>query len=200
MTAPADSLRAILDSVFAAPDYRWTEQPSPLGFLTRWLQGLQRWLLALREAHPGAFRLVLALLLVALIAILVHAGWILFHTVRGGSGARPSGAVSAPRRDAAWYRQEADRLAGLGRFAEAMQIDFLGLVRALDRLELLRFHPAKTPAEYSREAKLDPAAQQEFRELVRTLYGYAFAGWSSGPDDFALWRRHSDPDRYAPAH
>ena len=200
MTAPADSLRALLDSVFASPDYRWTEQPSPLGFLTRWLDGLQRWLLALREAHPTAFRLLLALLLVVLVAILVHAGWILFHTVRGaGRASLPAPAVG-PRRDAVWYREEADRLAAQGRYAEAMQTDFLGLVRALDRFELLRFHPGKTPAEYGREARLAPAALQEFRELVRTLYGYAFARWPCGPEDFARWRLLSKPDRYAAAH
>jgi hypothetical protein len=74
-----------------------------------------------------------------------------------------------------------------------MQADFLALVLALEAADLLRFHPAKTPAEYSRESRLAPSARVEFRELVRTLYGYAFARWPCGPGDFASWRTRAEP-------
>ncbi|HEV8612537.1 MAG TPA: DUF4129 domain-containing protein [Gemmatimonadales bacterium] len=196
-----DSLRAVLDSVFAAPAYRWVERPAPFAFLKRWLEGLAGWLLALRQAHPLGFRLFLAALVVALIAILVHAGWVLLHTIRPGGATResPSGAA-LPRRDQAWYRREADRLAALGRYAEAMQADFLALVLALDRFQLLSFHAGKTPAEYTREVRLSPPARDEFRELVGSLYGYAFARWPCGPAEFAGWRARVGPERYARPH
>jgi hypothetical protein len=195
-----DSLWAVLDSVFAAPEYRWAARPSPFAFLKRWLETLAGWLLALREAHPLGFRLFLAALVVALVVILVHAAWVLVHTIRPGGRIRESSSPALPRRDQAWYRREADRLATQGRYAEAMQADFLGLVLALDAFKLLSFHPGKTPAEYAREARLGPSAREEFRELVGSLYGYAFARWPCGPADFGDWRARAAPERYARPH
>ena len=194
-----DSLRAVLDSVFAAPEYRWVERRSPLAFVARWLEGLQRWLVALRDAHPLGFRLLLAILVVILVATLVHAGWILSHVLRADPAARAGVGAPAARKDRAWYQRESDRLAAAGRYAEAMQAEFLALVLALDGLQLLRFHPGKTPAEYAQESRLGAAARAEFLELVRSLYGYAFARWPCGPEDFAHWRSRAEPERYARA-
>ena len=195
-----DSLRAVLDSIFAAPDYRWVERPHPLAFLTHWVEALQRWLQALRSEHPFGYRLFLAALVIVFVVILVHAGWVLVGTLRGGTSARAGVPESvAPRRDQAWYRREADRLAAEGRYVEAMQADFLALVLALDAAGRLRFHPGKTPAEYGTESRLEPEARAEFRALVGTLYGFAFARWPCGPEDFLSWRTRAAPERYAAA-
>jgi len=196
-----DSLRAVLDSVFAAPDYRWIEAPHPwYAFLIRWLEAANRWLLELRESQPLGFRLFLALLVVILVAILVHVGWVLAQTLRSGPRPTPAAPAAALRRDRVWYRREADRLAAQGRYAEAMQADFLGLVLALDAADLLRFHPGKTPAEYVRESRLRPPMREELRELVGALYGYAFARWPCGREEFERWRARAAPERYAAAH
>jgi hypothetical protein len=196
----ADSLRAVLDSVFAAPAYRWVERPESNALLRRWFRMLQQWLLDLRESHPAAFRLLLAGLIVLVIASFVHAGWIFLRTVRAaGEGMPEAAAAPVIRRDHAWYRREADRLAGAGRYAEAMQYDFLALVLSLDASARLTFHPSKTPGEYSREARLAPAALEEFRALVRTLYAYVFARRPCGPAEFAAWRARAAPERYASA-
>jgi hypothetical protein len=196
----ADSLRAVLDSVFAAPEYRWVERPESYALPRRWMRMLQQWLFDLRESHPAAFRLLLAGMILLVIAVFVHAGWVFLRTVRAaGEGAPGVTAAPVPRRDQGWYRREADRLAVLGRYAEAMQYDFLALVLALDASSLVRFHPSKTPGEYSREARLAPAAQDEFRTLVRTLYAYVFARRPCGPREFAEWRALAVPERYAPA-
>ena len=40
--AGADSLRRVLDSVFAAPAYAWVEKPQALGFLLRWINAVAR--------------------------------------------------------------------------------------------------------------------------------------------------------------
>ena len=194
-----DSLRAVLDSVFAAPDYRWVERPRPFAFLTQGLDALQRWLQAMHDAHPFGYRLFLAALVIAFVVILVHAGWVLLGTLRQGASPPGLPASPAPRRDPAWYRREADRLAFEGHYAEAMQADFLALVLALDAAGRLRFHPGKTPAEYSVESRLVPAARAEFHQLVGTLYGFAFARWPCGPDDFVSWRARVGPERYAAA-
>jgi hypothetical protein len=197
---PADSLRAVLDSVFAAPEYRWVERPETYALLRRWMRALQQWLLEVRETHPDLFRLLLAGMILLVVASFVHAGWIFLQTVRAASAAGP-GAVAEPvaRRDQAWYRKEAGRLAALGRYAEAMQYDFLALILALDAASLVRFHPSKTPGEYSREARLAPEARDEFRALVRDLYAYVFARRPCGPREFDEWRALAAPERYAPA-
>jgi hypothetical protein len=194
-----DSLRAVLDSVFAAPDYHWVERRHPLAFVARWLEGLQRWLGALRDAHPFGFRLLLAGLVIVLVASLVHAGWILSQAIRVGEATRGPGAPVAIRKDRAWYRAEADRLAASGQYREAMQAEFLALVLALESRALLRFAPSKTPAEYARDAQLGPRARSDFRALVTALYGYAFARWPCGPEEFARWREQAAPERYARA-
>ncbi len=196
----ADSLRAVLDSVFAAPEYRWVERPEAYALLRRWMRVLQQWLFDLRESHPTAFRLLLAGMILLVIASFVHAGWIFLQTVRAAGEGAPGG-TAAPvlRRDQGWYRREADRLAVLGQYAEAMQYDFLALVLALDASSLVRFHPSKTPGEYTREVKLAPAARDEFRALVHTLYTCVFARRACGPREYAEWRALAAPERYAPA-
>lgn len=196
----ADSLRAVLDSVFAAPEYRWVERPEAYALLRRWMRMLQQWLFDLRESHPTAFRLLLAGMILLVIASFVHAGWIFLQTVRAaGEGAPGETAAPVLRRDQGWYRREADRLAALGQYAEAMQYDFLALVLALDASSLVRFHPSKTPGEYTREATLAPAARDEFRALVHTLYACVFARRPCGPREYAEWRALAEPERYAPA-
>ncbi len=200
MIVGADSLRAVLDSVFAAPEYRWAERPESYSLLRRWIRMLRQWLFDIQESHPAAFRVLLAGLILLVIAIFVHAAWVFLQTVRAADARLPAEAgAAAVRRDQLWYRREADRLAALGRYAEAMQYDFLALVLALDASSLVRFHPSKTPGEYSREARLAPAARDEFRALVRTLYAYVFARRPCGPREFAEWRALAAPERYAPA-
>jgi len=198
-SAATDSLRAVLDSVFAGRDYNWVEKPDPLATLWHWFEAVRRWFTELGDTHPLLFRLILIGMLLLVLATFAHAGWVFLRTIRAGAqngGALPE--VSAQRRDQAWFRREADRLAAQGRYAEAIQADFLALVLALDALRLLKFHPGKTPAEYGMEARLAGRAREEFGELVRKLYGYAFARRPCGPADFAAWRAQAVPERYAP--
>lgn len=201
MIQSADSLRAALDSVFAGPAYRWTERPDPLAFIGRWPTALREWLESLRASHPLAFKLVLAVVVLLALGVLLHAAWVFAATLRESraAGGGPV-AASGERRDRAWHQQEAERLAATGRYTEAVQQEFLALVLALDARALLRFHPSKTPAEYSREARLSAEAGAEFRELTRALYGYAFARRPCGPEEYAGWRARAAPERYAAAH
>lgn len=196
-----DSLRRVLDSVFRAPAYRWSEQKDPFAILRRgWIE-FKQWLYALREANPLGYKLFVYALLAVLAVILIHALWVFYHTV--GTAVREQGGDTSKERaprTVAWYQQEAEELAAAGRYAEAIQADFLALVLALDARKLLRFHPSKTPAEYANESQLTPAAAAEFRELVRRVYGYAFARWPCDADAYARWRAEADPERYAAAH
>ena len=211
MTGPAlvpqverstDTLRAVLDSVFAGPAYQWVEHPSPLAFLARWWDAARRWLASLEQTQPTLYWLVVWLLVALLAAIVVHALWVMAQTLRAASSPEEAeGSRAAPEvRGAAWYRREAQRLARDGHYPEAMQADFLGLVLELDQRRLLRFHPSKTPNEYTYEAQLAEPSRGAFRDLVRALYGYAFAREPCGPDEFAAWRERTAADRYASAH
>ncbi|HWA15949.1 MAG TPA: hypothetical protein VG817_05940, partial [Gemmatimonadales bacterium] len=151
---PADSLRRVLDTVFAQPEYQWA-RPSPFAILGRWWRALVEWLAGLESTQPGLYWFLFYLMLAVLLAILLHAVIVFSRTIRAAH--RLSAADPPPlarRRGAAWYREEALRLARMGRYPEAMQHDFLGLVLELDEQQVLRYHPSKTPGEYTREARM----------------------------------------------
>jgi len=197
-----DSLQAVLDSVFRGRAYRWTDRPDPLAFLHEWWGALRLWLSTLQDRQPLLYHLLVSLLVVVLVVVLVHALWVMGQTLRSAQ-APASGGERAARfevRGAAWYRREAERLAVLGRYPEAMQAEFLALVLDLDARRVLRFHPAKTPNEYTHEATLPEPVREAFRDLVRSLYRYAFARVPCGSAEFAEWRSRAIADRYAAAH
>jgi len=198
----ADSLRAVLDSVFAAPGYQWIERHDPLSFITTRIIAFRQWLFDLQTTHPALYQAMLAVMLSVVVGVFVHAAWVFLRTLRSGRESRQAGESRAAgsRRDREWFLGQAQLLAGEGRFAEALQHEFLALVLALDGRSLLRFHPSKTPAEYGREARLAPDATIEFRALIGALYGFAFGGRPCGPEEFAAWRARTAPERYAPAH
>jgi hypothetical protein len=192
-------LRAVLDSVFANPAYHWVERPEPVVQIRGWLSQLEQWLTRLRDHNPLGFKVFIAALVIVLVAILVHAGWVLVQTVRPRTRETGPLAPSVMRRDRDWYRREAERLAGEGRYPEAMQADFLALMLALDAATVVRFHPSKTPLEYSREARLDPGAGTELRALVGALYQYLFARRPCGPAEYLDWRNRLEKE-YAATH
>jgi hypothetical protein len=196
-----DSLRAVLDSVFAGPEYRWVQRRDAFASLRlRWAEFLQ-WLQGLHDAHPVGYRLALVAAMVMLLAILIRAGWVFLRAISSERGrAELAPGLETPRRDEAWYRREADRLATQGRFTDAIQADFIALLLALDARQVLQFDASKTPGEYVSDPRLAPEARRAFRELVRSLYGYAFARWPCGPAEYAEWRVRATTDRYAAAN
>lgn len=184
------AFRAVLDSVFASPDYRWAETPAPRRLLHEWWTRLGEWLAGLRTDNPDAFRILLGALLVVLILILAHGAWVVWRTMRGAAvptGRRRPAAAASERRDAAWYRGEADRAAAEGRVAEALQLAFVALALGLEAEGLLRYHPSKTPAECAREARLVREDRTRLEWLVRSLYVCAFGGGPCGADDYHRW-------------
>jgi len=195
------AFRAVLDSVFAAPDYRWAEQSAPRRLLHEWWVRLGDWLGGLRTDNPGVFRILLGALLVVLLLILAHGAWVVWRTLRGASAPADGRARGGPPndlRDGAWYRREADRAAAQGRVAEALQLAFVGLALDLDAHGLLSYHPSKTPAECAREARLARDDRTRLEALVHLLYGCAFGGAACGVDDYHRWiSRTAEPWRAA---
>ena len=201
VTAP-DSLRAVLDRVFAGSAYDWVKPRDPLAFLGRWWTAFLRWLGGLEQTQPTFYWALIWLLTAILVVIVVHAVWVMAQTLKAaGAPASAGPAASGPEvRGAEWYRREGQRLAREGRYPEAMQSDFLGLVLELDQRGTLRFHPSKTPYEYSSEVRGTAPVRAAFGGLVRSLYGYAFARQPCGPAEFAHWLEASRPEHYAAPH
>jgi hypothetical protein len=196
-----DSLRGVLDSVFAAPAYRWAPRADAPAQLLRWWFDLTRWLGQLSERAPLLYWSVVAILVAILVVIFVHAGYVLLQTFRA-AGAPPELDTAPPPllRGPAWYRRQAEALAAAGRYGEAMSAGFTALVLELDARKLLRFHPGKTPNEYTYEARLNDSSREAFRELVRALYRHVFAGDPCGPAEFVAWQERTVAARYAAAN
>jgi Domain of unknown function (DUF4129) len=196
------TFRAVLDSVFAGREYRWADEPVLLRWLREGWQALGEWLRSLRADNPMLFRLLVFGLLVVLILIFAHAAYVVWRTVREGSGPLGPATPRATReiRDAAWYLREADRAASQGRLAAALQLAFVGLALTLESKGLLQYHSSKTPAECAREAQLAEADRKRLLELVRTLYGHVFGGRPLSPDEYRRWRELSAMEWHAPAH
>jgi hypothetical protein len=159
-----DSLRAVLDTVLSAPAYQWTATEPRLSWLSRWWHTLVDWLHQFRESNPTTADLIFWSLAVVLVVIFVHGGWIMYHTVRGATAAegRRGPVQSGVIHDERWFQDLADTLAGQGHFAEAMQAAFAGLMLRLDTKGILRYHPSKTPREYTREARLSGESPRIF--------------------------------------
>lgn len=198
----ADSVRTALDRVFAERAYRWETREDPFGPLRRLWLVVTEALSRLRDENPQAYRVVLWLLVALLVAILAHAAWVAVRTVRGGSrrGERELAGPVAAVRDAAWYGNEALRLATAGEYVAAMQADFLRLVLELDARRVMAFHPSKTPSEYVREAALSEDGRRALRGLVREMYAYAFARRPCDRVEYDRWRARAVADRYATTH
>jgi hypothetical protein len=195
------ALRAVLDTVFAAPEYRWRAEAAPWRLLRTWWHRLAEWLQGLRTDNPAVFRVLLLGILVALILLLAHAAYVVWRTVYAGSATPEHVPVGprADRRDAAWYTQEADRAAAAGRMAEALQLAFVALALTLEAQGLLRYQSSKTPAECARDARLIREDRERLRDLVRTLYAHVFGGTPCGPEEYRRWRASSGLPWHAPA-
>jgi hypothetical protein len=173
---PADSLRRAVAEVFARPAYRWASGRSPFEWVVEQIHRFLDWLGRAEAGHPAAFKVLLVVLIVALLAVLVHMGYVVWRITRptahtSGQGPRATG---LQLEDARAHRERAERLARAGRYVEALAHRFLAMLLELDRDEALKFHPSKTPAEYVGEARLDAAGRASLDQLVARLYGHLF--------------------------
>jgi hypothetical protein len=96
-------------------------------------------------------------------------------------------------------RDEADRAARDGRYAEALRLGFLTLALELDADGSVTYSPGKTPADYAREARLAPADRGRLGDLVRTLYRHVYGAVPCGLDECERWLADARRDWHAPA-
>jgi hypothetical protein len=199
---PADSLRRVLDSVFASPEYVWRSDDATLNTVARWWRDVISWITQLRATNPQAYRIFVALLVAALVGILLHALWVFLRTVRGAAEPRNVSAPASPelRRDAGWHLRTADDLAGAGRCREALQHLFLGTALRLEAAGRVTYRASRTPAELVADARVAPADRAHLRSQVRMLYGAVFGGAPCGMEEYRAWRALADRDWNAAAH
>jgi Domain of unknown function (DUF4129) len=197
-----EQYRAVLDSVFATDPYQWAPRSAAFRLVSEWWESLLAWLEGLKTDSPLLFRIFLIAILLAWAAIFAHAAWLVWLTLRGAARADRSVArpVAGERHDAGWYSRAADRAAAEGRLAEALQLAFVALALTLESQGLLQYHPSKTPAECAREAQLAGADRERLRDLVRSLYAYAFSGRAVLLEDYRRWRETGTGPWHAPAH
>jgi hypothetical protein len=172
----ADSLHRALQRVFSAPEYQWIERRPMATGLARLWQRLQDWLNHLSNTYPTGFDVVLVLLVVALVALLVHIGYVMWHIVRPAArtATRATAFTTTIVMDARAHLALGEDLARSGRYAEALAHCFVAAVLELDKRKALRFHPSKTPAEYVAEARLDAKGRAALAGLVAQLYRHLF--------------------------
>jgi hypothetical protein len=147
-----------------------------LSWLARQWQNVVEWLNRLATQHPVGFDIGLALVVVALVVVLVHIGYVVWRIVRPAARTGQAKAAVGARvvADAAAHLAYAEELARAGRYAEALAHRFLALVLELERRKALRFHPSKTPAEYVGEARLTERGRASLAGLVAQLYRHLF--------------------------
>lgn len=197
---PADSLRRVLGEVLAGPAYQWRDESSGTVAARRYWRQLMEWLSRLEGDHPTLFQGLVWALILLFGAVALHAIWVVIRTTRRApvsDGAVAAGSVPVSK-DAPWYAAEALRLAQAGRFAAAMQADFVRLTLELDRQRVLRFHLSKTPREYLADLRLPDTPRRDFASLVTDLYRFAFAGEPCDVRTFESFRARVDSLRYAP--
>lgn len=174
---PADSLRRALDKVFAANRYHWVARRHPLQWLADLWARFQGWVSGLDVSHPNLSWLIGIVATVLLVVLLTHIGYTLWRVYR--VTARPAeqparGTVGVVLLDARSHRIQAEALARAGRYAEALAHRYAALVCDLEEAKAVTIHPSKTPAEYAREARLDPAGRVTIADLVSRLYAHVF--------------------------
>lgn len=162
--------------MFARPEYQWVERRHPLLWLSELWNRLVDWFNSLAGDHPTAFTLLISALVIVLVAIVVHLGYVLWRILRPTAGtARGAAPGAAPvLLDARSHLARAAELARAGRYAEALGHRFLAVVLELERANAVRFHASKTPAEYVGEVRLDDAGRSTFAALVASLYRHLF--------------------------
>lgn len=171
--------------MFAGPEYQWVEQQRLLSWIARQWQHLKDWLDQFSQNHPVGYNILLTLLVVALVVLLVHIGYVMWRIVQpvARTGTRPSSNVGVVR-NARAHLQRAEELAALGRYVEALAHRFVAAVLELEERKALRFHVSKTPAEYVAEARLDATGRAALAALVAELYRHLFGAVPCGEAEY----------------
>ena len=180
----------MVGQVFSRPEFQWVERHRVLGWLLQQWASFRDWLNRLAEQHPTGYNIGLALLVIVLVVLVVHIGYVVWRIVRPGGRTGVPATTSRPGIivNAAWHIARAEDLARAGQYAEALAHRFLAAVLELDRVGALRFHASKTPAEYVGEARLDESGRASLARLVAQLYRHLFGAVPCDESEYQSFR------------
>jgi hypothetical protein len=179
----AAEVERALAEVYARPELS-PPQPSPLRvWLGELWSALREWLSGMLpgfQLGEGELRvlswLVIAVLVIVAVVVLVHlaeasaGSWRSREWVsEAGSGKREEAPTSAEG-----WEEAARRAAAAGRWREAALALYQGLLRRLEARGTLRYDAAKTPGDYRRELRTDPALAGTFEAFLRRFEPVAF--------------------------
>jgi len=180
-----EALRELLREVFSAPEYQW-DRRDPLEVVRRSFRNGADWIAGLQDAHPVLYYVVIGALVGVLAAILLHFGVLIWQSLRPRLETEHASSVPTDQLHGyEWHVRAYRRALETGRCAEALAHRFAALVAYLDGVRAVRAHPAKTPAEYLREADLDGDRRERLADVVRTLYAHLFGGVSCSAGEVA---------------
>ncbi|MEO6192899.1 MAG: DUF4129 domain-containing protein [Thermoanaerobaculia bacterium] len=116
-------------------------------------------------------------------------GWIAHELLARRRGADPrtgpeAEASPAPLREKALVFDDASRLAGQGRYAEAVHALLLAAIRHFAERSRTAIQPSRTSRELVLLLPLGPEAREAFAELVRTVELSLFGGAAVGAEDY----------------
>jgi hypothetical protein len=184
-----------LERIFARPEFTERSAPPLLRFLGDVWAAVREWLLSLvppvllERWHP-----LFTVLVASVFA--VGAVWILVRVLETRSAALREAVPRRGRSDAAAataftiedWEATARAAADAGRFRDAATALYMAAVLRLDQRGVLRFHSAKTPGDYRREVRTDPAVRTAFDSFIRQYLPVVFAPATPDAGAFAALR------------
>jgi hypothetical protein len=131
---------------------------------------------------------VIFIVLLVVAGVLI-VGWIGRELLARRRGAEPrtspeAEASPASTGERALVFDDASRLAGQGRYAEAVHALLLAAIRHFAERSRTAIQPSRTSRELVRLLPLGPEAREAFAELVRTVELSLFGGADVGPEDY----------------
>lgn len=145
----------------------------------------------MQTAAPVLFWVIFGWMAITALAILAH----LVYTVSQTWRARERDPAVKPLRSAAPrpvtaadWEAEARRAAAEGRLRDAAVAHYQALLLRLDARGVLRYDSSKTPGEYRREVRRDPAAGRAFGGFLRLFEPVAFGGRALDPTGYERLR------------
>lgn len=180
LPTPAAVQRA-LAGVLGRPEFQSHEATGPLAWLADRYHALQAAFLslvsrlfALKLTAPALFWLVMAYLALGAVAILTHLVYTAMDVRRGHPRRSRRSVASAGTTAETDWATEAERAAAAGRFRDAALALYQTLLRRLEALGAVRYHPAKTPGDYRREVRAHPLRARRFDAFLRGFEPVAF--------------------------
>jgi hypothetical protein len=187
---PAE-IDAALSRVYASPEFAERATPALLQLVADLWDAFWLWVWSLiprvvagmmGSAMPWIIGgLLVAAAVWALVLLLGSRVHVRHGAARSVVRTRSTGPLS---RDAAQWELAARNAAELGRFREAAHALYLAAVLRLEERGVLRYHTGKTPGDYRREVRTDPATSGHFERFVLRFLPVAFGAAEPGADHF----------------